>query len=185
MKQIVKKILCGFLALLLALPLNLIGVQAADSLPEERKIGRAADEVTALKSGIVDSTQLNYFSYTAYSGKSWTLNANESYIDLGASDAKANECYYEIHFRGSGIKVYAVKASNHGKVAFTVDGEEGQMVDLYNSSRSEQLVYEVSGLSEGEHVLKAITQTEKSGRSIVNQVSYAEITHQQIGRAHV
>lgn len=178
MKQIVKKILCGFLALLLALPLNLIGVQAADSLPEERKIGRAADEVTALKSGIVDSTQLNYFSYTAYSGKSWTLNANESYIDLGASDAKANECYYEIHFRGSGIKVYAVKASNHGKVAFTVDGEEGQMVDLYNSSRSEQLVYEVSGLSEGEHVLKAITQTEKSGRSIVNQVSYAEITHQ-------
>lgn len=167
MGKTAKKLLCVMMALLLALPFQMITVRAAE-----------ADEITTLKANVVDEQSFNYFSYTAYSGKSWTLNADESYVDLGTSDSRAEECYYEIHFRGNGIRVYAIKASVHGKVRFTVDGANSQDVDLYNSSRITEKVFEASGLSEGDHVLKAVTLPEKSGSKIVNQVAYAEIIHQ-------
>lgn len=174
MKQVIRKTLCILLALVLALPLNLLPSAEAKA---------AEDEVTRLNPEVKDSSQMNYFAYTsADSSKSWTVNAGmEAYIDLGTSNAGANGYYYEVSFYGSGISLYANKSHNHGMVKFTVDGGNEQTVDLYSSSRTNpQAVYTVSGLSEGRHTLKAVTQTEKNAASskIVNQVAYAEITHQ-------
>ncbi len=139
----------------------------------------AENIVTGLKPNVRDSNKKNYFSYSAYSGKSWSVFEAEAYIDLGATDNRAEECFYEIHFEGSGIAVFAVKQPAHGKIKFTVDGAHEQTVDLYNASKQNPAsVYEVQGLEEGDHVLKAVTLTEKSGSKIVNQVSYAEVTHQ-------
>ena len=135
--------------------------------------------VTGLKPSVRDTNKKNYFSYTAYSGKSWSVFDSEAYIDLGASDDKAEQCFYEIHFEGNAIAVFAVKQPAHGKVKFTVDGAHEQTVDLYNESKlSPAAVYTVEGLQEGVHTLKAVTLNAKSGSKIVNQVSYAEVTHQ-------
>lgn len=165
-KKTAKRWISLFLVCILALPLQFMPVKAAET-----------DVVTVLKSSVTDSAQLNYFKYTAYSDKSWTLNADESYIDLGTLDTRAEECYFEIYFRGNAIQVSAVKAPAHGKVKYTIDSEHEQIVDLYNGSRQESVVYQVSGLTEGDHVLKAVTQTDTSGSKIVNQVAGAEITH--------
>lgn len=138
---------------------------------------RASIESLTITPEKTDGVQ-NRFSYTAYSGKSWTSSSSEAYIDLGTSDIRAGECYYEIYFVGNAINLYAVKSFNHGKVVFTVDGEYAETVNLYNSSRtSPQVVYSVENLAEGPHVLKAVTLNEREGSSVVNQVSYAEIFH--------
>ncbi len=169
MGNVVKKGICLLLACMLALPLHSLDVHAADA---------NEDIVDVLEVTERDAIQNNYFSYTSYFGKDWTVNASEAYIDLGSSDERAGECYYEIHFKGSGIEVLATKASTHGKVAFSVDGGEETVVDLYyNGNRVTETVYSVSGLAEGEHTLKAVTQKEKSGSKIVNQVAGAKITH--------
>ena len=174
MKNTVKKVFCFLLALILALPLNLAPVLGAE----------AAENVTErLNPEITQESATNYFVYTYPSGgTAWTINAgSEAYVSLGASNANANEYYYEINFYGSGISLFANKSHNHGMVKYTVDGANEQTVDLYNSSRTNpQSVYSVSNLSEGSHTLKAVTQTTKNASSstIVNQVAYAEITHQ-------
>lgn len=173
MKKAGKKILCVLLTLVLALPLNLLPMQAAAG---------EADEVLTLKPNVEDTAQENYFTYTAYAGKTWNRKESEAFIDLGTEDSKAEQCYYEIHFKGNGIKLYANKSTLHGMVKYTVDGKDEQTVDLYATSRTgAQLVYEKSGLTEGDHVLKAVTLNQKNSASsakIVNQVAYAEITHQ-------
>ncbi len=167
MKQVGKRLLCLLLACMVALSPYPGAVWAAEG-----------NMVTTVRPSDENSSKDHYFSYTAYEGKSWTNNASEAYIDLGASDDRAEECFYEIHFKGSGISVFAVKAPAHGKVTFTVDGGNEQTVDLYSSSRTEaQSVYTVQGLTEGEHVLKSVTLNDKTGDKVVNQVAYAQVTH--------
>ena len=160
------------LAMLLICPFTMQPVQAAEQ--------DTANEVTEVKVNVTDDTQMNYFKYTAYTGKTWTVNnTSEAYIDLGTSDANAQQCYYELSFHGNAVEIYAIKGPVHGKVLYTVDGAHAQTVDLYQASRTTaQSVYQVSGLSEGTHMLKAVTLNEKSGSKIVNQISYAKVTHQ-------
>lgn len=119
----------------------------------------------------------NAFQYHAYEGASWTVGEKEAYIDLGASDDKAEQCYYEIPFVGNKITITATKAPVHGIVKFTVGGEHERTVDLYAKNRHDELVYVVDGLSEGTHTLKAVTQKTKTGSKIVNQVVKAEVYH--------
>lgn len=140
--------------------------------------GNTTEEVTMIKPNITGTGDVNYFTYTAYTGKTWVLSDSEAYIDLNTADEKASECYYELTFYGSGVEIYANKSPLHAKVAYTVDGAYAQTVDLYQSSRSNaQSVYKISGLTEGEHVLKAVTLNEKTGSKIVNQIAYAKVTH--------
>jgi uncharacterized protein YjdB len=148
--------------------------------PVQAAVQDTANEVTEVKVNVTDDTQMNYFKYTAYTGKTWTVNnTSEAYIDLGTSDANAQQCYYELSFHGNAVEIYAIKGPVHGKVLYTVDGAHAQTVDLYQASRTTaQSVYQVSGLSEGTHMLKAVTLNEKSGSKIVNQISYAKVTHQ-------
>lgn len=175
LKQKGKRFICIILAVLLLMPLNLQQVFAAE------QVLAAESEVSTVKASVTDFAKKNYFSYMsydAYGNNQWTKNEDESYIDLGESNGRAEECYYEIHFQGNAISVFAIKAPAHGKVRFTVDGAQEKTVDLYNSSRTAaQSVYSADNLTEGKHVLKAVTLNEKSGSKIVNQVSYAEVAH--------
>lgn len=124
------------------------------------------------------SGEINYFSYGSFSGKSWTYNDDEAYIDLGASNEKAEECFYKITFKGNAIEVFANKSYNHGKVKYRVDGGAETLVDLYESSRTTpQSVYRAENLTEGEHTLYAVTQNDRTGSAVVNQVAYAQVTH--------
>lgn len=45
------------------------------------------------------SGEINCFSYESFSGKSWTYNDDEAYIDLGSSNEKAEECFYRVTFK--------------------------------------------------------------------------------------
>lgn len=127
----------------------------------------------------VDGT-INSFKYSSPTGSKWAVLYNEAYIDLKADGTKAEEAYYEIPFYGNGIEIFANKSKNHGKVKFTIDGKEEKVVDLYNASRTEsQSVYKVTGLTEGNHTLKAVMENTKnpSSSSFVNQVAYAQVSH--------
>lgn len=139
------------------------------------RLERVADDIVAgIKPTVRDSAKKNYFKYTG----GWNVSDSEAYIDLGASDPNAEQNYYELYFEGNKVNIFAVKQPNHGKVRFSVDGGEETTVDLYNAENIGAVsVYEISGLSEGPHVLKAVTLNEKSGGKVVNQIAYAEVTH--------
>lgn len=140
--------------------------------------GSVTEEVTVIKPNDTDTDDVNYFTYTAYTGTSWVVSDSEAYIDLGTSDPNASECYYELTFYGSGVEIYANKSPLHSKITYTVDGEKAQTVDLYQATRSNaQSVYKISGLAEEQHTLKAVTLNEKTGSKIVNQIAYAKVTH--------
>lgn len=169
-KQLWRRMICVMISLMLFFTmLPSFGLKAAE----------AEDEIMeTIPSSMTNAAMKNYFTYTAYEGKSWTNNPSESYIDLGGSDERAEECFYEIHFEGNAISVFATKAPAHGKVKFILDDGDESVADLYNGSRmTGQKVYSVSQLEEGNHVLRAVTMNEKSGSKIVNQVEYAEVTH--------
>lgn len=166
-----RKWLSLFLALILAftsLPVSLMAAGNAEGeMQQTTKIlpGRTAGEI-------------NYFTYESFSGKSWTYSDDEAYIDLGSSNEKAEECYYKVTFTGNAIEVFANKSHNHGKVKYRVDDGAETLVDLYESSRTTpQSVYKAENLTEGEHTLYAVTQNERSGSAVVNQVAYVQVTH--------
>lgn len=173
---------------------NRVSVQAADMAAAKEGVNtvQMTDQGNAVETGAKisdkikpDQTQgvANRFLYAAYRGKQWVTGENEAYIDLGASDGRAEECYYEIEFIGSEIEVFANKSKNHGMVHFSVDGASFETADLYAPQRTgPQSVCHVSGLKDGEkHVLKAVTSPDKNpgSSSVVNQVAYAVVTHEE------
>lgn len=166
-----KKWLSLFLAVILAfagLPVSLMAAGNAKSQTQE-----TTKILPSQTSG-----EINCFSYESFSGKSWTYNDDEAYIDLGSSNEKAEECFYRVTFKGNAIEVFANKSHNHGKVKYRVDDGAETLVDLYESSRTTpQSVYKAENLTEGEHTLYAVTQKERSGSAVVNQVAYVQVTH--------
>lgn len=166
-----KKWLSLFLAVVLAfagLPVSLMAAGNAKSQTQE-----TTKILPSQTSG-----EINCFSYESFSGKSWTYNDDEAYIDLGSSNEKAEECFYRVTFKGNAIEVFANKSHNHGKVKYRVDDGAETLVDLYESSRTTpQSVYKAENLTEGEHTLYAVTQKERSGSAVVNQVAYVQVTH--------
>lgn len=85
----------------------------------------------------------NEIAYHAPTGKQWVVNTTqEAYIDLETDNTLASEAYYEISFVGNGIEIFANKNKNHGKVNYSVDGENVIVADLYSASRTNpQSVY--------------------------------------------
>lgn len=55
------------------------------------------------------------FSYESFSGKSWTYNDDEAYIDLGSSNEKAEECFYRVTFKGNAIEVLQTRVTTTEK----------------------------------------------------------------------
>lgn len=139
----------------------------------------SSDTVTTVKPNVTSSDEQNYFTYTAHSGSQWNVFDSEAYIDLGDTDEQASECYYEFTFYGNAVEIFANKSSLHTKVIYSIDGEHVETVDLYQQNRSDAMsVYHKTGLSEGRHVLKAVTSKDRTGSRIVNQIAYAKVTHQ-------
>lgn len=168
-----KKFFSMLLVFTLVITSDVLPVFAQDASEDTAVEG----EIMTLKPDMTEGSW-NKFSYTAYQGKEWTVLENEAYIDLGSSDERAEECYYEIPFVGNKVEIFSNKSSMHGKVRFSVDDENPVVADLYNETRTEpQAVYAVSDLEEGMHVLKAFTLNERTGNKIVNQTAYAQITH--------
>ena len=147
MEEKKKKWLSLFLAVILAftgLPVSLMAAGNAKSQTQE-----TTKILPSQTSG-----EINCFSYESFSGKSWTYNDDEAYIDLGSSNEKAEECFYRVTFTGNAIEVFANKSHNHGKVKYRVDDGAETLVDLYESSRTTpQSVYKAENLTEGEHTL--------------------------------
>ena len=100
-----KKWLSLFLAVILAftgLPVSLMAAGNAKSQTQE-----TTKILPSQTSG-----EINCFSYESFSGKSWTYNDDEAYIDLGSSNEKAEECFYRVTFTGNAIEVFANKTLN-------------------------------------------------------------------------
>ena len=117
-----KKWLSLFLAVILAftgLPVSLMAAGNAKSQTQE-----TTKILPSQTSG-----EINCFSYESFSGKSWTYNDDEAYIDLGSSNEKAEECFYRVTFKGNAIEVFANKSHNHGKVKYRVDDGAETLVD--------------------------------------------------------
>lgn len=116
----------------------------------------------------------NEIAYHAPTGKQWVVNTTqEAYIDLETDNTLASEAYYEISFVGNGIEIFANKNKNHGKVNYSVDGENVIVADLYSASRTNpQSVYKVENLSEGIHTLKAVLENTQSGSTFVKEWVY-------------
>ena len=155
-----KKWLSLFLAVILAftgLPVSLMAAGNAKSQTQE-----TTKILPSQTSG-----EINCFSYESFSGKSWTYNDDEAYIDLGSSNEKAEECFYRVTFKGNAIEVFANKSHNHGKVKYRVDDGAETLVDLYESSRTTpQSVYKAENLTEGEHTL-GLNHTAQQVNSLV------------------
>lgn len=155
--QIWKRLLCT--ALSLAMVFVMFPAATLKAAEQDEMV------VDSLTTDIEDTNRKNYFTF---SGQGWTKNLGDCYVSASATE----ERYYEIHFEGNAISVWAVKSDKHGNVKFTVDGEREETVNLYSDKRTQPMVvYSVSGLTEGKHVLKAVAVDK------VNQVVSAEITH--------
>ncbi len=75
-------------------------------------------------------------------------------------------------------KFLQTRVTTTEKVKYRVDDGAETLVDLYESSRTTpQSVYKAENLTEGEHTLYAVTQKERSGSAVVNQVAYVQVTH--------
>ena len=73
------------------------------------------------------------------------------------------DAYLLFKFTGTSLKYYSTKAGNIGIAAFSIDGGEDQMVDLYQANKEDQaLVYEAVGLEPGMHELKVRVTGEKN-----------------------
>ncbi len=69
---------------------------------------------------------------------------------------------YRVHFRGTGVRLYASKDPNNGIAAFSLDGGAEERVDLYAEVRQDQaLLYASPALVRGDHVLTVRVTGEK------------------------
>ncbi len=69
----------------------------------------------------------------------------------------------EFKFTGTSVKYYTQKAWNLGIAAFSIDGGEETLVDLYQRNSEDQvMVYESGPLAKGEHILKVRATGDKS-----------------------
>ncbi len=104
-----------------------------------------------INDSVVSSKKKVYFSYT----ENWVYYSQETncYMqDNHYTDLAGEVC--TLSFVGTSAKIYGAKAPNHGIFKVSVDGGEAKLVDCYNQNRMDnQVLFEVSGLAEGEHTI--------------------------------
>ena len=71
----------------------------------------------------------------------------------------------KFRFYGDHAQVLYMKKTNTGKFLVRVDGVDHGVVDTYDTATSYGNVYNISGLSEGEHVLEVLETGERNGSS--------------------
>jgi hypothetical protein len=86
-----------------------------------------------------------------------------------------------VPFSGRQVKVYAAKAPNHGIAAFSIDGGAETNVDLYRSSRLDQVLLWTSPvLAPGTHTLKVRVTGTKNARSSGVYVPSLSVPHREL-----
>ena len=107
--------------------------------------------------------QLAFMYYTGGDGYVWFDNISFTPV--------SNSEYVEFTFNGTGITVVGLKSFDHGILYYSVDGGSETSVDCYSSSWTVVPLFSVSGLSEGEHVLKIRTSDQKNASSQGYQIT--------------
>jgi len=107
--------------------------------------------------------QFAFMYYTGGDGYVWFDNISFTPV--------SNSEYVEFTFNGTGITVVGLKSFDHGILYYSVDGGSETSVDCYSSSWTVAPLFSVSGLSEGEHVLKIRTSDQKNASSQGYQIT--------------
>jgi hypothetical protein len=107
--------------------------------------------------------QFAFMYYTSGDGYVWFDNISFTPV--------SNSEYVEFTFNGTGITVVGLKSFDHGILYYSVDSESETSVDCYSSTWTVAPLFSVSGLSEGEHVLKIRTAPEKNTSSQGYQIT--------------
>ncbi len=124
-------------------------------------------------------TNNNQFNYSG----TWDRGAQSNAFWNDNHWSSATNSYYQVAFTGSQASVYMAKAYNHGIAAVSIDGGTESLVDLYSSTRQDQvLVYTSPVLSLGQHTIKVrVTGTKNSSSTgysvIADRVDIANITN--------
>jgi alpha-L-fucosidase len=86
------------------------------------------------------------------------LHTGDFNNDLTISETPGDTWSYQ--FKGSNIQVVAPKEAGAGKIEIEIDGQPRAMVDLSirGMRQSQQVVYEVSGLTKGNHEITIISR---------------------------
>lgn len=135
-----------------------------------------ADNLVPVSQGSQDAAAELPEQYSINDGKSGDRLFEIDYEGVGWEYGKQNGAYSEdnhwtstagdmatIRFKGTDIKYYGAKAPGHGIAAFSVDGGEEVLVDLYQAQRAEQLLlFESGNLEYGEHTLTIRATGEKN-----------------------
>jgi hypothetical protein len=108
-------------------------------------------------------TGQNQFNYTG----TWSYGSQTgAYLSDNHWSSVVNNAY-QVAFTGTKVQLYAAKANNHGILAVSIDGGAEVMVDLYASTRADQvLVWTSPTLTSGSHTIKVrVTGTKNASSS--------------------
>lgn len=112
----------------------------------------------------VQSSQIQYNDTDpgiTYTG-SWSLNSNRGFGDYN-NDVHFTQAIgdsFQFSFTGTGIQLLTEKDSSQGNVDIYLDNVFQGTVNTYNATRlSGQVIYQISGLTNGTHTLKAVMKS--------------------------
>ena len=98
-------------------------------------------------------------NYFAFSESGWSAMGSSTEHVWSDNPTSGNESsiWYEVHFVGHKIDIYAGKNHPHGRVKYYIDGVEKGVFDLYNGTNiNSAYITTLEGMSDGPHVLKAV-----------------------------
>ena len=153
-----KRFLCLVLAFCLILPYCASGVSAAE-------------EIATRIPHTQQSGESNYFTFST---NGWA-GGNDNHAWSGDTTSNPESVWYTVNFIGHAIDIYAGKNWPMGYVAYYIDDTYVGEFDLYQSYNSDSLlITKIDGLTEGEHVFKAVA-TGKNSTGGRNYIDAAEV----------
>lgn len=143
------------------LPTGTYTLSASVAAKEASSLGQsvAIDCIEALTGGSIPLPPVNVdnppSTSVVYTG-TWTHSADSGFFNGTKSVSSTIGDYVTFSFSGTGVSLYAKKDSGLGKLNVQIDNGPATSVDCYSTTQLlQQKVFEVSGLSPGNHTLKA------------------------------
>ena len=114
-------------------------------------------------------------NYFRFSENNWNAG-NAAHTWSNALGANPSDTYYEVHFIGNKIDIYAGKNRPMGKVRYLIDGQEVGVFSLYNPSNIDStFITTIEGLNEGPHVFRAEATGEKDASATGTLIDSAKV----------